>query len=484
MADDAPYYRFAPSSPLFDDVAPISFDNDIAGTSLLVEEQHSFDKVVALKRLKMENETQGFPITSLREINMLLKCGDHPNVLNVRYVIHRDLKTSNLLLSHLGMLKWYVDKGFAQKLLCLFSVEKPSFVHENVAALWVEFIRALREFQYNVEQIYGIFFCLFIFFFEDPLLESIQSEEIIDKLLSLMFPVEDGKLSASVVSNGALVLNVLLETNQIRNSPSSVLAQEFQSASGVNNNSLLDGYQNCSFNSTDNTTSSTGQILMDPKRIVETRCAEYAASLISLILYGLDPIRNSEIILRHNDSVRIIIPSDLKEQQEFNLPAFILNALPDSLWSDNFVPLNDNNVYSNKLYSVSKRSLFLHLANRLLMSQQNSPAAEYIDELIKESSVYEKWHDFCTSSVQSFIDQNRSEKINSISVSARTSNFIEVDELPNDNILTLPNITIDQQISHLIVDDTIRRESLGIDHKPNQPSPTHQEAETKVLPSS
>lgn len=63
-----------------------------------------------------------------------------------------------------------------------------------------------------------------------------------------------------------------------------------------------------------------------------------------------------------------------------------------------------------------------------------------------ESSVYEKWHDFCTSSVQSFIDQNRSEKINSISVSARTSNFIEVDELPNDNILTLPNITIDQQV--------------------------------------
>jgi hypothetical protein len=29
--------------------------------------------VVALKRVKMENEHEGFPITSLREINMLLK---------------------------------------------------------------------------------------------------------------------------------------------------------------------------------------------------------------------------------------------------------------------------------------------------------------------------------------------------------------------------------------------------------------------------
>lgn len=32
----------------------------------------------------MEKEHQGFPITSLREINMLLKCGTHPNVVNVR----------------------------------------------------------------------------------------------------------------------------------------------------------------------------------------------------------------------------------------------------------------------------------------------------------------------------------------------------------------------------------------------------------------
>ena len=31
------------------------------------------DKIVALKRLKMEKEKEGFPITSLREINTLLK---------------------------------------------------------------------------------------------------------------------------------------------------------------------------------------------------------------------------------------------------------------------------------------------------------------------------------------------------------------------------------------------------------------------------
>jgi cell division cycle 2-like protein len=42
------------------------------------------DEVVALKRLKMEKEKEGFPITSLREINMLLKAGSHPNIVRVR----------------------------------------------------------------------------------------------------------------------------------------------------------------------------------------------------------------------------------------------------------------------------------------------------------------------------------------------------------------------------------------------------------------
>lgn len=34
----------------------------------------------------MEKEKEGFPITSLREINMLLKCGSHPNIVNVKVI--------------------------------------------------------------------------------------------------------------------------------------------------------------------------------------------------------------------------------------------------------------------------------------------------------------------------------------------------------------------------------------------------------------
>lgn len=44
------------------------------------------DEIVALKRLKMEKEKEGFPITSLREINTILKA-QHPNIVTVREIV-------------------------------------------------------------------------------------------------------------------------------------------------------------------------------------------------------------------------------------------------------------------------------------------------------------------------------------------------------------------------------------------------------------
>lgn len=49
----------------------------------------STGEIVALKKLKLEREKDGFPITSLREIQTLMMC-KHPNVVNLREVVMGD----------------------------------------------------------------------------------------------------------------------------------------------------------------------------------------------------------------------------------------------------------------------------------------------------------------------------------------------------------------------------------------------------------
>ena len=125
-------------------------------------------EIVAIKKIKLEKEKEGFPITSLREINSMISF-DHPNIVHIkevvygrtldkifvvmeyidhelkslledrkfmithgqvkkilkqlllavaymhsRWTIHRDLKTSNLLIDNNGTLK-VCDFGLARK---------------------------------------------------------------------------------------------------------------------------------------------------------------------------------------------------------------------------------------------------------------------------------------------------------------------------------------------------------------------------------
>ena len=44
-------------------------------------------QIVALKKVRMHNENDGFPITSLREINILSKLNHHPNVIKLQEVV-------------------------------------------------------------------------------------------------------------------------------------------------------------------------------------------------------------------------------------------------------------------------------------------------------------------------------------------------------------------------------------------------------------
>ena len=52
--------------------------------------------IVALKKLKMDQEKNGFPITSLREIRTLMMVGHHENIVRVREIVVGDTLTQSV----------------------------------------------------------------------------------------------------------------------------------------------------------------------------------------------------------------------------------------------------------------------------------------------------------------------------------------------------------------------------------------------------
>jgi cell division cycle 2-like protein len=87
--------------------------------------------IVALKKLKLEEEKNGFPITALREIYALMTCR-HENVVGIREVVVGDTLTqcvsslstffkslcNHINLSTFGSLNWLLDFFFFPKPVC------------------------------------------------------------------------------------------------------------------------------------------------------------------------------------------------------------------------------------------------------------------------------------------------------------------------------------------------------------------------------
>ena len=52
-----------------------------------VDKSSADDPMVALKKIKMERETQGFPVTAIREIKILNLMRNHRNIVQLREIV-------------------------------------------------------------------------------------------------------------------------------------------------------------------------------------------------------------------------------------------------------------------------------------------------------------------------------------------------------------------------------------------------------------
>jgi len=96
------------------------------------------NEVLALKKVKMDKEREGFPLTSIREINILLSM-DHPNIVDVKEVaVGRDLDAVFMVMEFMEHdLKGLVDEmkqPFSQaevKTLMMQLFEGTAYMHDN-----------------------------------------------------------------------------------------------------------------------------------------------------------------------------------------------------------------------------------------------------------------------------------------------------------------------------------------------------------------
>ncbi|KAL6957948.1 cyclin-dependent kinase [Sarracenia purpurea var. burkii] len=95
------------------------------------------EEIVALKKVKMEKETEGFPLTSLREINILLSF-HHPSIVDVKEVVMGGLDSIFMVMEYMehdlkGLMET-MKQPFSQsevKCLMLQLLEGVKYLHDN-----------------------------------------------------------------------------------------------------------------------------------------------------------------------------------------------------------------------------------------------------------------------------------------------------------------------------------------------------------------
>jgi len=104
--------------------------------------------IVALKKLKLDEEKHGFPITALREINALMACR-HENVVGIREVVVGDTLTQYAVLCFIAFLSINIQRVFIvmdfieHDLKTLLTVMPSTFLQSEIKTLMKQLVSAV-----------------------------------------------------------------------------------------------------------------------------------------------------------------------------------------------------------------------------------------------------------------------------------------------------------------------------------------------------
>ncbi|KAJ3447928.1 cyclin-dependent kinase 11a-related [Anaeramoeba flamelloides] len=107
------------------------------GVVYLAQDNETREKV-ALKRIKPDQRQEGFPLTSLREIKILMKC-KHANLLNVKEIVIGDK------LTKVYMVMEYVDHDLS----VLMKNKTKNWLESEVKCLMLQLLRGIKYLHDN-----------------------------------------------------------------------------------------------------------------------------------------------------------------------------------------------------------------------------------------------------------------------------------------------------------------------------------------------
>lgn len=98
--------------------------------------------IVALKKLKLEREKNGFPITSLREISTLM-AARHPNIVNIREIVMGDSLTQYPRMKEIVNNRVFIVMDFIEHdLKALMENMREPFLQSEVKTLMLQLLSA------------------------------------------------------------------------------------------------------------------------------------------------------------------------------------------------------------------------------------------------------------------------------------------------------------------------------------------------------